>query len=56
MTASIVQASCTMDAVVCDDTGTQMFGLHTFAPIGLAALFLVLVVVVFVLADRRSRR
>jgi hypothetical protein len=56
MTASIAQAACTMDAVVCDDTGTHVFGLDDLAMIAAPILFLALVAVVFVLADRRTRR
>lgn len=52
MTASIVQASCAVDAVVCDDTGTMLTPMW-IAPLGVAVLVIVLVAVVFVLAARR---
>jgi hypothetical protein len=56
MTASMVQASCTMDAVVCDDTGTMLTPMW-IAPLGVAVLFLflVLVAVAFAFAPRRRR-
>lgn len=54
MTASIVQASCAVDAVVCDDTGT-VFTPMWLPPLGVAVLVLVIVAVVLVLASRRRR-
>jgi hypothetical protein len=53
MTSSIVQASCAVDVVVCDDTGTtDLTGL--FAIGGLVVL--VLVIAVIVVALRGVRR
>ncbi len=54
MTASIVRASCTMDAVVCDDTGTLLTPMW-LAPLGAAVLLLVIVAVVLAIASRRRR-
>lgn len=54
MTTSIVQASCAVDVVVCDDTGTTFTPLW-INPLGVAVVFLVLVALVLVIAERRRR-
>ncbi|RUR01936.1 hypothetical protein [Labedella endophytica] len=53
MTTSIVQASCAVDVVVCDDTGT-IFSPAWIVPLGIAALFIVVVAILFALAARRD--
>lgn len=54
MTSSIVQASCAVDVVVCDDTDSiDLTGV--FAIGGLGALVLVIVVIVVALRGVRRR-
>jgi hypothetical protein len=54
MTSSIAQASCAVDVVVCDDTGTVLAPAW-IAPIGIGGLSVVVVVILFTLAVRRDR-
>ncbi|PSL38081.1 hypothetical protein CLV49_1693 [Labedella gwakjiensis] len=54
MTASIVQASCAVDVVVCDDTSVNDFGAFP-AIVGLVVLLLAIAAVVHAVGARRRR-